>query len=293
MMGVAGWLLAAGLGRADTVTSGWATIDYDRAAWDALASGIGTVPVLTLATFFDQAEANARTQNQLLIDSLPGATSYVGQVYALNGPVVTNLSERYTQPTTFDYTPGRLSQHHGQIGLGGVARFAVFGGLGGSLLYGDFTLQYDTNRWALGGSGWCLNGNIPPAATAYDLLNVVVTESLGSFTLSGDLCVSFEIANFLYNTPADTLKDVGNFAFTGFTLPQPIFRFCAEADGGLTLLGGNGVAGASYTLLSNTNLAAPLETWTTNGVGIMGGDGSFSNTVPAADAHRFFRITRL
>lgn len=291
MLLAAGWLWAGG-GRADTVTSGWATIDYDAAALAGVAANLGPPPALTLSTFFDQAAANARTQTNLLEDVLPGATSYVGQVYALNGPVVTNLIERYTQPTTFDYTPGGLTSHRGVIGLGGVARFAVFGGFGGSLLYGDFTLQYDTNRWALGGSGWCLNGNIPPAGTAYDLLNVVITESPGSFTLSGDLCVSFEIANFLYGTAADTLKDVGDFAFTGFTLPQPIFRTVLEADGSVSVRGGNGIAGAGYTLLSCTNATAPLEAWSTNTTGLFAGDGTFSNAMPAADGPVFFRVTR-
>ena len=286
----AGWLWASG-SRADTLTSGWATIDYDSLALAGVAANLGPPPALTLTAYFDQAAANARTQTNLLEDILPGAT-YTGQIYALNGPVVTNLIERYTQPTTFDYAPGGLTAHRGSIGLGGVARFAVFGGFGGSLLFGDFTLQYDTNRWALGGSGWCLFGHIPPATTVYDLLNVVITEAPGSFTLSGDLCVSFEIANFLFGTAADTLKDVGDFAFTGFTLPQPIFRTLLEADGSLTVRGGNGIAGAGYTLLSSTNATAPLEMWSTNTTGLFAGDGTFSNAVPAAEAQRFFRVTR-
>ena len=206
---------------ADTLASGSATIDYDQAAWESLASGYGPTPVLTLSAFFDQTEADARTGSQLLSDAAP-ATNYGGEVYAMYGSSVANLSGRYGQPTTFTFTPGQLTLHTGVIGFGGVTRFAVYGGAFGSLLFGDFTLQYDAGRQLVGGSGWYLKGNIPPAAAAFDLLNVNINESPGSFTISGDLGISYEVANYLYNTPSDALKDVGNFTFTGFTaVPEP------------------------------------------------------------------------
>lgn len=208
--------------KADTLGCGSATIDYDAVAWSTLASGYGPTPVLSLAAFFNQADSNARTQAQIMSDPDPGGpASYIGQAYAMNGASVVNLPSRYTQPTTFAYTPGALSSHTGGIGLAGVARFDVYGGAFGSLLFGDFTLQYDATRSLVGGSGWFLQGNIPPAAAAFDLLNVSVTEAPGTFTLSGDLGVSYEIANFLFSTPGDTLKDVGNFTFTATTVPEP------------------------------------------------------------------------
>ncbi len=207
---------------ADTLVSGSATIDYDKTAWDSLASGVGPGPVLTLGAFFNQADSNARTQSQLQTDPNPGGpASYTGQVYAMNDASVVNLPTRHTQPTTFAYTPGSLSSHTGSIGLGGVARFDVYGGFAGTLLYGDYTLQYDAARSFFGGTGWYLKANIPPAGAAFDLLNVSITEAPGTFTISGDLGVTYEVANALYNTPSDTLKDVGNFTFTATTVPEP------------------------------------------------------------------------
>jgi hypothetical protein len=74
----------------------------------------------------------------------------------------------------------------------------------------------------VGGSGWYLKGNIAPAAALFDLTNVSLTESAEGFTLSGDLGVTFEVANFLLTTPADTLRNVGTFTFTGVvTVPEP------------------------------------------------------------------------
>ncbi|HUK82937.1 MAG TPA: PEP-CTERM sorting domain-containing protein [Verrucomicrobiae bacterium] len=219
---------------ADTLASGSATIDYDQAAWESLASGYGPTPVLTLSAFFDQTQADARTGSQLLSDPAP-ATNYTGEVYAMYGSSVANLSGRYGQPTTFAFTPGQLTLHTGVIGLGGVTRFDVYGGAFGSLLFGDFTLQYDSARQLVGGSGWYLKGNIAPAAAAFDLLNVNIIESPGSFTISGDLGVSYEVANFLFSTPADTLADVGNFTFTGIAaIPEP--SAVALVTGGLGLL---------------------------------------------------------
>ena len=276
-----------------TLTGGLATINYDKAAWDTLASGFGTPPVLTLSAFFNQAEANALTQSELLTNAQAGY-SYTNQVYALNGASVTNLPSRYTQPTTFAYTRGNLTNQTGSIGLGGVARFAVLGGAAGNLLYGDYTLQYDTNRIALGGTGWYLLGNIPPAAAAFDLLNVSVVETTNSFTISGDLGVSFEIANFLYATPADTLKDVGDFVFTGYTVPlsTPVINQLTVSGSNLILRATNGLAGSSYSLLSATNVSLPSSAWTTSATGVFDGGGACSNAIPvnAAEPARFFRL---
>ena len=200
-----------------SVVSGTATIDYDQTAWNTLAANFGTPPILTLSAFYDQAQANALTAAQVLSNPQIGA-SYTGEVYAMNGSIVTNLAGRTTQPTTFDFNPSDPTLSTGSIGLGGITRFAVAPAAGGgSLLYGDFTLQYSATRIGLGGTGWYLKGNIPPAAAAFDLLNVNIVESPGSFTISGDLGVSYEVANYLYATPSDTLKDVGNFTFTGYT----------------------------------------------------------------------------
>jgi hypothetical protein len=218
--------------------------------------------------------------------------SYTNQIYLLNSATVTNLTGRTTQPTTFAYPHGSLTNHTGSIGLGGIARFAVYGGFGGQLLYGDFTLQYNSARIALGGTGWYLQGNIPPAAAAFDLLNVIIVETNHSFTISGDLCVSFEVANFLYSTPADTLKDVGDFSLTANTVVIPFISGLSVSGGNVILRGTNGAVGSSYSVLTTTNLLLPSSSWTTNATGIFDGNGRLSNSIPfnATEPARFFRL---
>jgi hypothetical protein len=275
------------------VVAGWAIIHDSQDAWEALASGFAPPPVLTLSALFSQGEASALTQSQLLTNVQAGA-SYANQIYAMNGRTVTNLPSRYAQPTSFLYPSGDLAQHTGQIGLGGVARFGVLGGVAGSLLFGDYTLQYDASRLALGGTGWYLLGNIPPAAAAFDLLNVRVLETPETFSISGDLGVSFEVANFLFATPSDTLKVVGNFSFTGYvvTPPPPSLAVVSRQGNAILLRAINGIPGTSFTLLSADRVTLPRGSWTTTASGTFDASGVATIALPfhADQTARFYAL---
>ena len=280
-----------------TVVGGSATVNYDETAWNSLASGYAALfgtnpPVLTLSGFFDQAQANAMTADDFFTVTQSNA-SYTNEIYAVNGATVTNLAGRATQPTTFVYPFGNLTNQTGSIGLGGVARFDVSANVGGGiLLYGDYTLQYDPARIALGGSGWYLKDNIPPAAAAFDLTNVVIVETNNSFTLSGHLGVSYEVANLLYYTPTDAGKIVGSFNLTAYTQAIPAISQLAIAGDNVILQGTNGAVGSRCSVLSATNLALPQSSWTTNATAIFDGNGRLSNSIPfnATEPARFFRL---
>ena len=285
-------LIPAGVAK---VLAGKAVINYNESAWDGLASGYAPPLVgLTLSAFYNQAQVNALNQNQLLTNT-QASYSYTNEVYAMNGATVTNLAGRTTQPTTFLYLRGNLTNQIGSIGLGGVARFAVFGGLGGNLLFGDYTLQYDAARIGYGGTGWYLAEYIPPAygLAAFDLLNVTILETTNAFTISGDLGVSFEYAVF-YKTPSDWLADVGTFNFTGYTVPftTPVISQLTAAGGNLVLQATNGLASSGYTLLSTTNLALPTSAWTATATGSFDGNGVSSNSISInpAEPARFFQL---
>lgn len=277
-----------------SLSGGSAQVDFDRAAWDALAGDIGLArPVLTLAAFFDQDAVNARNYSQILRDP-PTNAIYSGQIYALNGSTVTNLEGRTAQPTTFSFTPGNPEGHTGVIGLGGISRFAVSGG--GSLLYGDFTLQFDPARLARGGSGWYLKGNIPPVAPAFDLLQVQWTESSQTIELTGDLVVSFEVANFLYATPSDALRDVGSFRLSA-TIAQdgvnvPRIATVQVIEGSLVLIAEGGTPGGTYALQSAQSLTSVESSWTRVSTGVFDPRGTCSNAVPnlPAQTTRWFRL---
>ena len=223
---------------ASTLVSGGATIDYNASAWATLAGGfnVSGLEALVLNEYFDQAGVTSRTGTQLLTDEIVANPSTLGLYHALNGPSVTNLPGRTNQPTNFSYSPGSLTSHTGTIGLGGVSRWDVNPLLGGGILgFGDFTLQYESSRLALGGSGWSLRvyltgggGNV-----AFDLLNVVTNATETSLSISGDLAVSPEVAIGLLGTPGDAGKDVGDFNFTATAIPEP----SSALIGGVALLG--------------------------------------------------------
>jgi hypothetical protein len=64
------------------------------------------------------------------------------------------------------------------------------------------------------------------------------------------------------------------------------------SGGNLILTGLGGAQGAAYTLLTSTNLTAPLADWTTNTAGVFGNGGAFSNGIPIlkSEPTRFFRL---
>lgn len=284
---------------AATLASGSATFDYDRATWDLLAANYGLPqPTLTLAAFFNQTQANTLTYAQTLsVTQTNPSPVYTNQVYAMNGATVTNLPNRTTQPTTFAFAPGNLTNHTGSIGLGGIARFKVTdppgGGNSGNLLFGDFTLQFSTARSGAprSGSGWYLKGNIPPIVPTFDLLNVNIIETPQSFTLTGDLCVTYEVANLLYSTPADALRDVGDFVFTATIASSvPAISVATVSGSNFIVQATNGIAGTSYAVLSSTNLTA--SAWVTNASGVFDSSGTASNAIPLnpGEPMRWYRL---
>jgi hypothetical protein len=70
----------------------------------------------------------------------------------------------------------------------------------------------------------------------------------------------------------------------------PTLNALTVSGGNLILTGSGGAAGSAYTLLTTTNLAAPIL-WTTNSAGTLDGSGAFSNSVPIGAAPaRFYRV---
>ena len=81
------------------------------------------------------------------------------------------------------------------------------------------------------------------------------------------------------------------FAVFGSDQAPAINRW-SVSEGNLILLGTNGFAGGSYSVLTSTNVALPLSSWTTNTSGVFDGSGAFSNAIPinATEPARFYRL---
>jgi hypothetical protein len=62
--------------------------------------------------------------------------------------------------------------------------------------------------------------------------------------------------------------------------------------GGSLIIQGTGTPNGTYSVLTSTNVAAPLSTWVTNTTGNFNGAGAFSNSIPVSGTlpQQFFNI---
>jgi autotransporter-associated beta strand protein len=144
-----------------------------------------------------------------------------------------------------------------------------------------------------------------------DLLNVT-----GNLGFGGGLTVVINSTNALAVNDTFNLFDWGTESgtFSAATLPAgyiwdtsqlyvngtirvtavspPRVNPPAISGGNFILTGMGGPAGASYTWVTSTNIAAPVATWTTGATGVFDSSGVASNAVPrnAGDKARFFRL---
>ena len=101
--------------------------------------------------------------------------------------------------------------------------------------------------------------------------------------------------NFDFTTPApeNGWTGYGELALFGVPSATPLtIGPLRITDGNLILTVSGGTPGGGYSLLTSTNVAAPLATWTTNITGTFSGSGSFSNAIPVnpSEATRFFTV---
>ena len=210
-----------------TLSTGSATINLNSASWATVAGGFNSpgFEALILDEHFDKAASDARTQAQIVADEVQASPAYTGQIYLMNSSTVSNLAGRASQATNFAYDVGNPTGATGIIGLGGVTRWDVNPLLGGGHLYfGDYDIHYDASRLSgpYNGTGWVLQNHTGGVnAVAFDIMNVNVSATSGGFSISGDLGVSYELANLLFANPADQGKIMGTMSFSAAAAPEP------------------------------------------------------------------------
>ena len=205
---------------------------------------------------------------------------------------------------------------------GGASRSLAAGG-GGQGQTATYTLVgsstgYDVSKITVYG-GWSDGGRdaqsytisystISAPATFIQLRNLSSNPSLpGSvqsvqrvtFTSStaGPLAANVAAVKFDFTTPVPEngwtgYGEIGVFGTPSASSTPPTINSARASGGNLILTGSGGTPSGSYTLLTSTNVTAPLATWTTNTGGSFNGSGAFSNAIPInlGEAARFFRI---
>jgi hypothetical protein len=115
--------------------------------------------------------------------------------------------------------------------------------------------------------------------------NYTVTYTTGA-SVSGDLTVELSVAGAsTYQANFDNVQ-----LTTAPFIPAPAFGAPQVSGGNLVLTGTGGTPNGGYTLLTTTNLLAPIN-WMTNSTGTLDGSGTFSVSIPIGTAPAsFYRV---
>lgn len=114
---------------------------------------------------------------------------------------------------------------------------------------------------------------------------------------SGPLATNVVSVRVNFTTPTGEngysgYAEVQVFGAVAPPLTPPTIASTTLSGGNLVMVGGGGTAGGTYSLLTSTNVAAPVSTWTTNSTGVFASNGGYTNTIPVTQSQpaRFFRI---
>lgn len=207
---------------AASIVAGSMSVTYDQTAFASL--------FLSTIDHFGQASSNSLDLATITNPGTPGDSTGVwsGLAFGVNGAAPLSPDGRAIQGTGFTYNPADLTgTASGQIGLGGFTRFD---GVAGLFYIGDYQLRFDGSRTTGVYSGWYLQNNAGFPANAFDLANVTTTVGAEGFELSGDLVPNSDSFFAFYGL---TGADMGNFSFSGSTVPEP----SAAILGACSLLG--------------------------------------------------------
>ncbi|HLP78369.1 MAG TPA: autotransporter-associated beta strand repeat-containing protein [Candidatus Paceibacterota bacterium] len=83
---------------------------------------------------------------------------------------------------------------------------------------------------------------------------------------------------------ANNLATDGTIQVLSTAVPKPVINSVVLSSGSLVFSGTNGTPNGTFTVLSTTNLALPLSSWSTETTGNFNGSGAFSVTNPVSSS---------
>jgi fibronectin-binding autotransporter adhesin len=246
-----------------------------------------------------------------------GAMVMAGPFNAYTGPTVVSNGTLFVDGNYSDITTGSFTVHGGTLGGTGAIAAPVVINAGGALAPGGLSVPIATltfgNTLSLGGTtrmdvgktGGVFVNDFVFGVTTLQLGGTLQLNITGEPLVVGDVISLFNSTsasgNFSAITPStpgpglvwDTsnLAANGTLAVAAFT-SRPEFGTVLQSAGAIVMNGSNGPPGATYYVLSSTNIATPLSQWLpvlTNAFDA-GGNFSATNLIDPATPQRFFLL---
>ena len=240
----------------NTSLGGSFSMSMDRDALAYSTGGTSSNPGHYLVHYYDTTESNylTRTDSSFYFNNaLRTEVSAINMVHDLTAISATNpvgqASNRHVKATSPNFAID--SESLTGTGVLGMTGIELYKGLyNGTLIYGDYSLQYNPANRALAWedyglttsapSGWYLQNNVSFSAVVYDLSGLsVVADDANNWKLTGDLLLSPENAGLIQNTAQ---LDVGNFCLgtgsysqcgqiSAVPLPSAVWLFISGLSG--------------------------------------------------------------
>lgn len=257
MTALAGLLpVAADAALLNAGSGGSFTMNMDREAMALFIGGSSASPGHFLVQYYDSVESDylSRSDSSFYLGNTSrsevSAQNLVHDITPVSASNPVNQApNRYVKSTTPNFSIDSQSlAGTGLLGMTGVELYR--GSYKGSLIYGDYSLQYNPDMrqevWDFFGingapSGWYLQNNISFPAAVYELehLNLVYTDAQ-NWQLSGDLLLTPENAGLVQGLRLTDVGDfclgVGSYAGCGQISAVPLPGAAWLFAGGLPLL---------------------------------------------------------
>lgn len=260
-------------------------------------SGLATAAIRGGGAIIDSG-ANSINIDQALLDGGEGG----GLTKNGSGTLRLNGVNSYTGATVVNAgTLGGIGTIAGPVTIASGATLAPGASIGTLTINNTLTLAAGSSTSVeISNDGGVNSSDLVTGITSITYDGTLVVTNAGTNALvAGQVFKLFDAASASGNFAQVTILPGGTGTFnpatgeltinsSGFLTVNPP----TISNGNLILEGTGGVPNGSYSIVTSTNVAAPVSTWTTNTVGTFDGTGSFSNGIPvnANEPTRFFLL---
>ncbi len=283
----ANWVSHVGSGTA-TFNFNGGTLIAGNNANPAFMAGLTTANVKSGGAKIDTA-ANIISIGQALLDGTGGG----GLTKIGTGTLHLNGANTYTGPTLV--SAGTLAGTGiiaGPVTVASSANIATGSGSIGTLTINN-TLTLTAGSTTVMNLASGSNDQIAGLTGVTYAGSLVVTNNAGAGVFKLFNSAAAGAGNFTSVTVLPSGSGTFNPATGELTVTIPATLHPATfANGNLNVTGAGGIPGTTYSVLTSTNVSAPLSAWTTNTAGIFDSTGAFSNAIPiiSGSPARFFLI---